>query len=145
MEEFIKFLESNPNLIIEKCKANIKTFEDLEADVVIDKKILCPTTALELATVFEEYVNTSAVLLAYEEINIPSEVKENLIDLILKGLGKLKELATAEANNNGNLALFIKAVTEEEPIPNIVDSVTVNDNMISINFRSHEEEVTGSV
>lgn len=145
MEEFIKFLESNPNLIIEKCKANIKTFEDLEADVVIDKKILCPTTALELATVFEEYVNTSAVLLAYEEINIPSEVKENLIDLILKGLGRLKELATAEANNNGNLALFIKAVTEEEPIPNIVDSVTVNDNMISINFRSHEEEVVGSV
>lgn len=145
MEEFIKFLESNPNLIIEKCKANIKTFEDLEADVVIDKKILCPTTALELATVFEEYVNTSAVLLAYEEINIPSEVKEILIDLILEGLGKLKELATAEANNNGNLALFIKAVTEEEPIPNIVDSVTVNDNMISINFRSHEEEVVGSV
>lgn len=62
MQDFIKWLEMNYNLVISKLKKNEETFTNLEAEVVVEHKILCPSTALELAEIFEEYLNTIAVL-----------------------------------------------------------------------------------
>lgn len=112
MEDFIKWLESNSNLIIQKLKNNKETFIDVEADVVILNKILCPSTALELAEIFEEYLNTIAVLDVYE-VNLPTNIKTEVKGLCKEGLTKLIELATVEANNEGNLLLFINAVIEK--------------------------------
>ena len=142
MEDFIEWLENNPNLIIDKANNNISTFEELEAEVVIENKILCPSTALQLATIFEEYLNTSCFLILYEgKVKLPSDVKEKLIESVFKGLCKLKDLADVEAKNNGNLNLFINAITEEKPIPNVVDSVNITENMIDVDFKSYEEGV----
>ena len=142
MEGFINWIEKNPDLIIRKCRKNIATFEELEADIVIDKAILCPSTALELAEVFEEHLNLLAVLYAHE-VRLPSDVKETIVRLTEKILTKLTDLAEAEANNYGNLALFINIVTAKESVPsNIADLVNVTDNMISLNFKGYEEEVT---
>ena len=143
MEDFIKWLESNYNLVIQKLKNNLKTYEELEADVVIEHKILCPSTALELAEIFEEYVNTTAVLFIHEEnIDVPSDKLEELTSLTMEGLSKLKDLANAEAKLNGNLALFIGVITEDKPFN--IGMVNYTDNMISINFRSYEEGVVAN-
>ena len=143
MEDFIKWLESDYNLVIQKLKKNLKTYEELEADVVIENKILCPSTALELAEIFEEYVNTTAVLFINEEnIDVPSDKLEELTTLTMKGLSKLKDLANAEAKLNGNLALFIGVITEDKPFN--IGMVNYTDNMISINFRSYEEGVVAN-
>ena len=140
MEQFIKWIEENPDLIIDKCKSNIKTFETLEADIVIDSSILCPSTALELAEIFEEYLNLLAILDVHE-VRLPSDVIED-IRLAKESLTKLLEVATVESYNNGNLALFINTVANKVPVPtDIASLVTVNDNMISLNFRSYEEGV----
>ena len=72
MEDLIKWLELNYNLVIDKLKKNIRTSEDLEADVVIDNRILAPTTALELAEIYEEVLNTIVVLEAYE-VELPTD------------------------------------------------------------------------
>ena len=144
MEDFIKWIETNPDLLIAKCKSNIRTFEDLEATVVIDNKILCPSTALELAEIFEEYLNLLAVLESMK-VELPIDVKEEIKRLSNESLTKLLDVAEAEAKNNGNLALFINIVTEKATVPNLLGLVNVNDNMISLNFNSYEEEVVGSV
>ena len=142
MEDLIKWLEANPDLIIAKTKSNISTFEELEATIVIEHKILCPSTALELAEIFEEELNLLAVL-DIHEVELPSDVKETIVRLTKASLTKMLDVATVEANNNGNLALFINTVANKVPVPtNIADLVNVNDNMISLNFRSHEEGVT---
>lgn len=141
MEQFIKWIEENPDLIIDKCKSNIKTFETLEADIVIDSSILCPSTALELAEIFEEYLNLLAILDVHE-VRLPSDVIEDIRRLAKESLTKLLEVATVESYNNGNLALFINTVANKVPVPtDIASLVTVNDNMISLNFRSYEEGV----
>ena len=144
MEDFIRWIETKPDSIIAKCKSNIKTFEDLEATVVIDNKILCPSTALELAEIFEEYVNLLAVLESMK-VELPVDVKEEIKRLSNESLTKLLDVANAEANNHGNLALFINIVTEKATVPNLLGLVNVNDNMISLKFNSYEEEVVGSV
>ena len=141
MEDFIKWLESNSNLIIQKLKNNKETFIDVEADVVILNKILCPSTALELAEIFEEYLNTIAVLDVYE-VNLPTDIKTEVKGLCKEGLTKLIELATVEANNEGNLLLFINAVIEKQAVP--MELVNYTKNMISLNFKN-EETVVGSV
>ena len=141
MEQFIKWIEENPDLIIDKCKSNIKTFGTLEADIVIDSSILCPTTALELAEIFEEYLNLLAILDVHE-VRLPSDVIEDIRRLAKESLTKLLDVATVESYNNGNLALFINTVANKVPVPtDIASLVTVNDNMISLNFRSYEEGV----
>lgn len=141
MEQFIKWIEENPDLIIDKCKSNIKTFGTLEADIVIDNSILCPTTALELAEIFEEYLNLLAILDVHE-VKLPSDVIEDIRRLAKESLTKLLEVASVEANNNGNLALFINTVANKVPVPtDIASLVNVNDNMISLNFRTYEEGV----
>lgn len=141
MEQFIKWVEENPDLIIDKCKSNIKTFETLEADIVIDSSILCPSTALELAEIFEEYLNLLAILDVHE-VRLPSDVIEDIRRLAKESLTKLLEVATVESYNNGNLALFINTVANKVPVPtDIASLVNVNDNMISLNFRTYEEGV----
>ena len=141
MEQFIKWIEENPDLIIDKCKSNIKTFGTLEADIVIDSSILCPSTALELAEIFEEYLNLLAILDVHE-VRLPSDVIEDIRRLAKESLTKLLDVATVESYNNGNLALFINTVANKVPVPtDIASLVTVNDNMISLNFRSYEEGV----
>lgn len=142
MEQLIEWLELNYNLVIQKLKKNFKTYEELEAEVVIGRRILAPSTALELAEIFEEYLNTVAVLETYE-VELPSDVKEELIRLTKEGLTKLIDLANAELNNNGNLALFINVVVNNVPFN--IGMATFNKNMINISFNSHEKEVVGSV
>ena len=138
MEQLIKWLEANPDLVIAKLKKNEETFINLETDVVILNKILCPSTALELAEIYEEYLNTIAVLEIYE-VNLPSDVKARLKKLFKEGLVKLTELAEKEANNDGNFSLFINAVIEKEPVP--MELINITNNMVGLNFRSHEEGV----
>lgn len=138
MEQLIKWLEANPDLVIAKLKKNEETFIDLETDVVILNKILCPSTALELAEIYEEYLNTIAVLELYE-VNLPSDVKGRLKKLFKEGLVKLTELAEKEANNDGNFSLFINAVIEKEPVP--MELINITNNMVGLTFRSHEEGV----
>lgn len=141
MEYFIKWLEANPDLIIDKANKNISTFEELEAEVVIENKILCPSTALELAEIFEEYLNLLAVLESVE-VELPSDVKEELKALSDKSLTKLLGIASAEAKNNGNLALFINIVANKVEVPsNLHDLVNFNGNMIHVDFKSYEEGV----
>ena len=138
MQDFIKWLEMNYTLVIDKLKKNKGTFIDLEAEVVILDKILCPSTALELAEIYEEYLNTIAVLEVYE-VNVPKDVRTEVIELSKEGLTKLTELAKLEAKNNGNLLLFINAVIEKTPLS--IDVVNVSDNMISLDFKTYEEGV----
>lgn len=141
MEDFIEWLENNPDLIIDKANNNISTFEELEAEVVIENKILCPSTALELAEIFEEYLNLLAVLESVE-VELPSDVKEELKVLSDKSLTKLLGIASAEAKNNGNLALFINIVANKVEVPsNLPDLVNFNGNMIHIDFKNYEEGV----
>ena len=141
MEQLIKWLEENPDLVIAKTKNNLATFEELEATIVIENKILCPSSALELAEIFEEELNLLAVLYVHE-VELPSDVKETIVRLTEKSLTKLTDLAEVESNNYGNLALFINTITAKEPVPNVLNLVNITDNMISLNFKSHEEGVT---
>lgn len=143
MEDFIEWLEDNPDLIIAKTIKNISTFEELEAEVVIDNKILCPSSSLELAEIFEEYLNLLAVLESVE-VELPSDIKEELKVLSNKCLTKLLSIASVEANN-GNLALFINIVVDKESVPNIQDLVNFNGNMININFKNYEEGVVYNI
>jgi len=141
MQDFIKWLEMNYNLVISKLKKNEETFTNLEAEVVVEHKILCPSTALELAEIFEEYLNTIAVLEVYE-VNVPTDVRTEVIGLAKEGLSKLTELAKLEANNNGNLLLFINAVIEKEPLG--IDGINVSENMISLDFKTYEDGVVAN-
>ncbi|MBR3347964.1 MAG: hypothetical protein IKG36_00920, partial [Mycoplasmataceae bacterium] len=138
MEDFIKWLETNPDLIIQKLKNNIKTSEELEAEIVIEDKILCPSTALEYAEVFEETLNLVAIFDLYK-VKLPTNVKEDLIGLAKTDIAKTIELAKKEANNDGNLLLFINAVIEKEPVP--MEYINFTDNMIGLSFKGFEEGV----
>ena len=138
MEQLIRWLETNTDLVIAKLKKNEETFIDLEAEVVILNKILCPSTALELAEIYEEYLNTIAVLELYE-VNLPSNVKARLKKLFKEGLIKLTELAEKEAKNDGNFSLFINAVIEKEPVP--MELINITSNMVGLTFKNHEEGV----
>ena len=138
MEQLIRWLETNTDLVIDKLKKNKETFIDLEAEVVILNKILCPSTALELAEIYEEYLNTIAVLEIYE-VNLPSNVKARLKQLFKEGLIKLTELAEKEAKNDGNFSLFINAVIEKEPVP--MELINITSNMVGLTFKNHEEGV----
>ena len=143
MKDLIAWLEGNPDLVIDKLKTNLNTFDNLEAEIVIEHKILCPSTALELAEIFEEYLNTMAVLLLHsEKIKIPSSKLDKMNFLFMEGLSKLTDLANAEAKNNGNLALFIGVITEEKPFN--IGMVNFSEDMININFKSHEEGVVAN-
>lgn len=140
MQDFIKWLESNYNLVMAKLKKNINASEDLEADVVINKRILAPSTALELAEIYEEVLNAVVVLEVYE-VELPSDVKADLIRLAKEYLTKLTDLAEVELNNNGNLALCINYVVNKEPVN--LGVFNFNNNMISMDFNSayNEESV----
>ena len=140
MEDFIKWLEGNYNLVMAKLKKNIDTSEDLEADVVINRRILAPSTALELAEIYEETLNT-IVVLEVCEVELPTDVKSDLIRLSKEFLTKLTDLAEAELKNNGNLALCIDYVINKEPFN--LGVFNFNNNMISIDYNSayNEESV----
>lgn len=139
MQDLIKWLESNYKLVMAKLKKNIRTSEDLEADIVINRRILAPTTALELAEVYEETLNTVVVLEAYE-VELPTDVKADLIRLAKEYLLKLTELAEAEFKNNGNLAICINYIINKEPFN--LGVFNFNNNMISINYNSAYSEET---
>lgn len=115
MEKFIQSIELNYNLIIKKLKNNLKTFEELEAIIVIESKILEPSTALELAEIYEETLNTIVVLEVYE-IELPSDVKTEIISLGKECLTKITILAELESKNDGNLAIFINNVVNKKPV-----------------------------
>jgi len=135
MKEFIQWLEMNYTLVIDKLKKNINSHEDLEADVVINRRILAPSTAVELAEIFEEYLNTIAVLENYE-VELPTDVKETIIRLAKADLTNLVSLANAEAVNNGNLAICINAVVNNVPVK--LGMFNFDENMIQVNFNSAE-------
>ena len=142
MEQLIEWLEMNYNLVIEKLKKNIRTSEDLEADVVINNRILAPSTALELAEIYEEVLNTVVVLEVYP-VELPTDIKETIIRLSKDYLTKLTDLANVELNNNGNLAIFINAVANKVPVK--IGMLSFKKNMIRINFNSYEAAVEGVV
>ena len=139
MQDLIKWLETNHKLVKAKLKKNIKTSEELEADVVINRRILAPTTALELAEIYEETLNTVVVLEVYE-VELPTDVKTDLIRLAKEYLTKLTELAEVEVKNDGNLAILISYVINKEPFN--LGVLNFNDNMINIDFNSAYSEET---
>lgn len=129
MEQYIKWLEENPDLIIRKCNKNSATFKEVEADIVIDRCILAPSEALEITEIFEETLNLLAVL-ELQKVDLPTEVKNELYNSAKESLNSTISLANAELNNNGNLALFINAVVNNVPIN--LGMVNINENMIEI-------------
>ena len=127
MEQYIKWLEENPDLIIRKCNKNSATYKEVEADVVIDRCILAPSEALEIAEIFEETLNLLAVL-ELQKVDLPTEVKTELYNSAKESLNSTVSLANAELINNGNLALFINAVVNKVPVT--LGMLNFNKNMI---------------
>ena len=142
MEKLIKWLENDYNSVISKLKENINNSIDLEADVVINNRILAPSTAVELAEIFEEELNIIAVLESFE-VNLPSGIKETIIELCKENLTSIIELAEVESNKNGNLAICINSVVKKVPVSN--GMFNFNKNMIKISFNPYGEEIKGSV
>ena len=130
MEQYIKWLEENPDLIIRKCNKNSATFKEVEADVVIDRCIIAPSEALEIAEIFEENLNLLAIL-ELQKVDLPTEVKTELYNSAKESLDSVISLANAELNNNGNLALFINAVVNKVPVT--LGMLNFNKNMIRFN------------
>jgi len=130
MEQYIKWLVENPDLIIRKCNKNSATFKEVEADVVIDRCIIAPSEALEMAEIFEENLNLLAIL-ELQKVDLPTEVKTELYNSTKESLNSIISLANAELNNNGNLALFINAVVNKVPVT--LGMLNFNKNRIRFN------------
>ena len=62
MEEFIKHLEKNSILITRQVRKNKWILEDVEAELSITGNILAPSTALDIAELFEDYINILVAL-----------------------------------------------------------------------------------
>ena len=137
MKDFIKWLNLNYTSVMKKLRNNNRTFEELEANIIVNQSILKPTSALELAEVFEETLNLVAILEASDvnEVELPEDIKLELIELGKDSLNKIGSVANAELVNNGNLALFINHIINKEPI-NLALVNFNKRNAIDIDFNS---------
>lgn len=114
MKKFINYLEKNPELIIRRLKNNNQMLEDIEATIVVENKIFSPTTALDMAEIYEEILNI-VVTLEFFSVELPSDVRTELILLGKENLRRFSSLAVAETKNDGNLAIFIHAIVNHLP------------------------------
>ena len=132
MKDFIKWLNLNYTSVMKKLRNNNRTFEELEANIIVNQSILKPTSALE-----EETLNLVAILEASDvnEVELPEDIKLELIELGKDSLNKIGSVANAELVNNGNLALFINHIINKEPI-NLALVNFNKRNAIDIDFNS---------
>lgn len=141
MKDFIRWLNLNYISVMKKLRNNNGTFEELEANIIVNQSILKPTSALELAEVFEETLNLVAILETdVYEVELPEDIKLELIELGKDSLNKIGSVANAELNNNGNLALFIHHIVNKEPINLALVNFNEEENVIDINFNSIDSE-----
>lgn len=138
MKDFINYLEANTDTVKAKLQKNILNTIDLEASVKIEDKILAPSTALELAEVYEETLNTLVVLEVYET-SINHKVKSEVINLCKKYLDTITDLAEVELANNGNLALLINYIVTKEPFN--LGLLNFTSDSINIDFGTVKEGV----
>ena len=128
MEEFIKHLEENSILITRQVRKNKWILEDLEAELSITGSILAPSTALEVAELFEDYINI-IVALDYFPVKFNVLRQWELKELITDELIVIKNIARIDSSRNGNLTSFLNFVIDKVPID--VKAVNVKRNMIN--------------
>ena len=128
MEEFIKHLEENSILITKQVRKNKWILEDVEAELSITGSILAPTTALDIAELFEDYVNIIVVLDNFP-VNFNLLRQYELKELITDELILIKDIARIDSIYNGNLTSFLNYVIDKVPIN--VRNVKTKRNMIN--------------
>lgn len=137
MEEFIKHLEENSILITKQVRKNKWILEDVEAELSITGSILAPTTALDIAELFEDYVNIIVVLDNFP-VNFNLLRQYELKELITDELILIKDIARIDSIYNGNLTSFLNYVIDKVPIN--VRNVKTKRNMINYKINPIQTE-----
>lgn len=137
MEEFIKHLEENSILITKQVRKNKWILEDVEAELSITGSILAPTTALDIAELFEDYVNIIVVLDNFP-VNFNILRQYELKELITDELILIKDIARIDSIYNGNLTSFLNYVIDKVPIN--VRNVKTKRNMINYKINPIQTE-----
>lgn len=137
MEEFIKHLEENSILITKQVRKNKWILEDVEAELSVTGSILAPTTALDIAELFEDYVNIIVVLDNFP-VNFNLLRQYELKELITDELILIKDIARIDSIYNGNLTSFLNYVIDKVPIN--VRNVKTKRNMINYKINPIQTE-----
>ena len=137
MEEFIKHLEKNSILITRQVRKNKWILEDVEAELSITGNILAPSTALDLAELFEDYINI-LVALEYFPVKFNMLRQYELKELITDELILIKNIARLDSYSNGNLTSFLNFIIDKVPV--IVRNINIKRNMINYKINSIQTE-----
>lgn len=137
MEEFIKHLEKNSILITRQVRKNKWILEDVEAELSITGNILAPSTALDIAELFEDYINI-LVALDYFPVKFNILRQYELKELITDELILIKDIARLDSYSNGNLTSFLNYVIEKVPVN--VRNINTSRNMINYKINSIKTE-----
>lgn len=137
MEEFIKHLEENSILITRQVRKNKWILEDVEAELSITGNILAPSTALDLAELFEDYINI-LVALDYFPVKFNILRQYELKELITDELILIKNIARLDSYSNGNLTSFLNFVIDKVPVN--VRNINIKRNMINYKINSIKTE-----
>jgi len=137
MEEFIQHLEENSILITRQVRKNKWVLDDMEAELSVTRSILANGTALDLAELFEDYINI-LVALDYFPIKFNILRQYELKELITDQLIIIKDIARIDSLNNGNLTSFLNYVIDKVPIN--VKNINTKRNMINYKINSIKTE-----
>lgn len=137
MEEFIKHLEKNSILITRQVRKNKWILEDVEAELSITGNILAPSTALDLAELFEDYINI-LVALEYFPVKFNMLRQYELKELITDELILIKNIARLDSYSNGNLTSFLNFIIDKVPVN--VRNINIKRNMINYKINSIQTE-----
>lgn len=137
MEEFIKHLEENSILITKQVRKNKWILEDVEAELSITGNILAPLTALDIAELFEDYINI-IVALEYFPVKFNILRQHELKELITDELILIKDIARIDSIYNGNLTSFLNFVIDKVPVN--VKTINTKRNMVNYKINSIKTE-----